>query len=179
VLLAVMAWLIAAACVAVGARRLRKILVLAAESEALLSDLRKARRGGERWSDYPRIVRELGPSLSADTPEESVIALNERLGDVARELAVGAELPAVSARVALFTAVFLAVVELSRTLAGPGGPALGTSGAALAAGITAAAVGFDLSRRARNAADRARGAWNTLSALVSGAGKNLPAGSRV
>jgi hypothetical protein len=168
VLLAVMAWLIAAVCIAVGARRFRKIAVLASETEALLSDLRKVRRSGNQWSDYPRIARELGPVMTADSAEESVAALNERLGDVARELAVGAELPAASARIGLFTGAILAVVELSRTLSEPSGVALGTSGTALAAGIVAAAVGFDLDRRTRTEADRARGAWNTLSSLVSG-----------
>jgi hypothetical protein len=165
VLLVVMAWLVAAACITVGARRFRKILALANDSEALLADLRKARRTGEPWSDYPRIVNELAPTLTAENAEEAVAALNERLGDVARELAVGAELPAVSARIGLFTGVILAVVELSRTLSGSA--AIGTSGAALAAGMAAAAVGSELDRRSRKATDRARAAWNTLSSLVS------------
>jgi hypothetical protein len=165
VLLAVMAWLVAAACVTIGARRFGKMLALANESEALLADLRKARRTGEAWSDYPRIVSELGPALIAENAEEAMAALNERLGDVARELTVGAELPAVSGRIGLFTGVILAVVELSRTLGS--GAALATSGAALAAGIAAGTLGFELDRRSRKATDRVRAAWNSLSSLAA------------
>jgi hypothetical protein len=168
VLLAVIAWLVAAACVAAGVSRFRKIHELSSEADALLADLRKIRRSGEAWSGNERIVRELAPALDAGSAEESVAALNERLGDVARELSVGAELPGTAGRIGLFSGVILGVVELARTLSGPGGPALGTSGAALAAGIGAAAVGIDLDRRSRREADRTREAWNALSALVPG-----------
>ena len=181
-LLAVIAWLIAATCIGIGARRLKRIATLGAEAAALLADLRKARRPGQQWSDYPRIARELGPALTANSSAESVAAWNERLGDVARELAVGAEVPAVSARVGLFGGVILAVVELSRTLGDPSGAALGASGAALAAGLTAGAVGYDMDRRARKEAERVRAAWNGISSLVSpgsgmaktGRGENSP-----
>jgi hypothetical protein len=169
VLLAVIAWLVAAACVAVGVRRFRKIHKLSTEANALLADLHKARRSGHAWSGYPRIVSELGPVVTANSAEESVAELNEKLGEVARELSVGAELPGTSGRIGLFSGVILAVVELARTLVGAGGAALGTSGAALAAGIGAAAVGIDLDRRSRREADRTREAWNAVSALLSGA----------
>lgn len=172
-LLAVIAWLVAVACVAVGAQRFRKVLALASEANALLADLRNARRSERSWSDYPRLASELGSVLDAASVEESVAAMNERLGEVARELAVGAELPRACARIGLFSGVILGVIELARTVPLPGGAALGTSGAALIAGISAAAVGFDLDRRARKEAGRAREAWNAISPLAAGTGKSL------
>ena len=184
-LLAVIAWLVAASCIAAGVSRFRKIRELSNEADALLADLRKVRRSGEAWTGHERIVRELASALNAESADESVAALNERLGEVARELSVGAELPGTSGRIGLFSGVILGVVELARTLSGPGGPALGTSGAALAAGIGAAAVGIDLDRRCKREADRTREAWNALSASVSAireakiAEKNRAPSSRV
>jgi hypothetical protein len=167
VLLALTAWLIGAVCVAAGARRLTKVGAFATDAEALLADLRRALRAGRSWSESPRVARELGPVLAAPSPEAAVGELNERLSEVSRGLAVGAEIPRAGARIGLFSGAVLSVVELIRTLGGPAGVALGTAGAALLAGLTGAVIGFELDRRARKAAGRCREAWNAISSTLA------------
>jgi hypothetical protein len=164
--LALTAWLVAAACSGAALRQWRKFSALADHAESLLAECRSARRSGRLLTDLPRVASELGSVLDADSAESAVAAFNERLVDVARDLAVGADVPRAAARIGLFSGAVLGVIELTRTLASPAGVALGPTLAAFLAGVAAAGVGYELDRRTQQQAGRGREAWNALGALL-------------
>jgi len=174
---ALTAWVVAAVCVGAGVRQLRKLSALAHGAESLLAECRRARRSGQPLTELPRVVTELGDVLDAPSAEASVAAFNERLSDVARDLAVGADVPRAAARIGLFSGAVLGVIELTRALATPDGVPLGGVLAAFLAGIAAAGVGYDLDRRSRREAGRGREAWNSLGSLVVRGGSGTAAKS--
>jgi hypothetical protein len=154
--LALTAWIVAAACAAAAVHHWRKLSSLADHAESLLAECRRARSAGQPWI-------ELLPASDLGNP---VAAFNERVADVARELAVGAEVPRAAARIGLFSGAVLGVIELARTLGAPEGAALGSVVAAFAAGAVAAGIGFEADRRSRRAAGRGREAWNALGGMI-------------
>jgi hypothetical protein len=164
---ALTAWCVAAACIAVGLRQWRKVLALADDAESLLAECRSALRAGRPLTEQPRLASELQSVLEASSPECAVAAFNERVADVARDLAVGADVPRAAARIGLFSGVVLGVIELTRALGSSSDAPMGTVLAAFFAGAVAAVVGFELDRRARREAGRGREAWNALGRLLA------------
>ncbi len=165
---ALAAWLVAAVCIGAGVRQWRKLAALADDAESLLAECRRARRSGQPLMELPRVVSELGEVIDAPSAEASMAAFNEKLSDVARDLAVGAEVPRAAARIGLFSGAVLGVIELTRSLATSNGVTPGPVLAAFLAGIAAAGVGYELDRRSRRDAGRGREAWNALGSLLAG-----------
>ena len=110
------------------------------------------------------VVREV---LGAPSRPAAVARLNEALGDVARELDVGAEVPRTATRVALASAMLFGLVELARRLPEGGAAGMPWALAALAAGISSAAVCLLLGRSAQARARRARDGWDRLSRILT------------
>lgn len=158
------AWLVATACLIVAAITTHGVRKLARDAESLLGDVRSVIRHNSGF-ETELLSRVLGDGSSTDGADR-VILLNERLGDVARQLDVGALIPAFAPRIALGTAGLLAVVELAGSLGGPE-PAVATALAAFAPGVVAMALGIALKKSHGAASARTREAWDELGRLLT------------
>jgi hypothetical protein len=159
-----LAWVVAIACLIVAAITTRGVRKLSRDAESLLADVRSLIRRNA-GSEAELLSRVFGDGSSTDAADR-VILLNERLGEIARQLDVGALIPAFAPRIALATAGLLAVVELAGSLGGPK-PAVTTALAAFAPGVVAMALGIALQKSHAAASARTREAWNELGRLLT------------
>jgi hypothetical protein len=104
---------------------------------------------------------ELEASVRAASSERARVALvNEELSDVARLVAVGAEVPRAAGRIALFSGVGLAIFELARQLSS--GIALAWTMSAALGGIISYLACVEIGRRAKLRGNDLRDHWNAL-----------------
>jgi hypothetical protein len=155
----ILAWLVAAACIAASARWLVRMLELARSAEALLAALRAIGAGAARGRDESMVQDQLGDAIGAPSDAHRIAALNDRLADVSRELQVGSDIPRAATRIALFSGTALAVIELSRSLPQPSVASVALS---FLAGVTGSLVSAQLGRLGGAAAARTRAAWNEV-----------------
>jgi len=144
-------------------RRLKSVARLAASAQA--SD------GLERAS-RARVLQRLAPEspmgslsrevLEAPSERAAIATLNEALGDVARELDVGREVPKSATRVALATGTLLALIEIGRLLPQGAARALPTAGGSFAVGLVGASLCLLIARGADDRARSARDGWDRL-----------------
>lgn len=162
-----LAVVVVAACVSLSAKRLA--LVSRIEREAVASDgLERASRD-RLFAKLPpggALARTATEVLAAPSRAAAVAALNEALGDVARELDVSREVPKSATRVTLASGALLALVELGRRL--PDGAASAMAGALppVAAGVVGAAICWSLARVAEQRGRRARDGWDRLGRIL-------------
>ena len=155
-----LAWLIAAAGVAVSLRRLSKLGETARLSRQRLERVRR-QTGAAGDDGFAALLRSLE---QAHTQGARVAIVNEQLSDVARSVDVGARIPESAARVALTAGVALALFELVPVV---------VQGRGLAAALVAGSSGFvgyvvctDIGRRARRHSQEIRACWNELGRLL-------------
>jgi hypothetical protein len=172
-LLALIAWSIAVACVAVTAKRFRRLSVMTAHVGPVLRELDVRRRTGRVGAV---LERELGEVFDAPSPEHATAAINDRLAEVARDLSVGSELPSAAARIALFAGTGLALIEVARTLPGP----IPIQGAllAFAGGVVGAVSCAELGRRSASMSRALRESWDAVAARALEPAPAGPSGAR-
>jgi hypothetical protein len=106
-------------------------------------------------------------ALTTKTPtatKECAAALDERLGDLDRELSTGRSVAAAAARVALLSSGLGAVLELLRD---PSGGGIAFALAAAAIGIASAAAIFELGRRQVRRSTELRAVWDRLAGAAA------------
>jgi len=118
-------------------------------------------RGGQ-WA----AVAALSEVLEAPTHAYGVAIINEQLGDVRRELDVGAEVPRSAARIALAAGTVLSVLAIARGLQ-RGGLMLGWAMAPFLVGLVGAVACMQLGRSAERHASSHRDAWNGLRSVFT------------
>lgn len=107
--------LVSGSCLAVVLAQLRRVNRGLEEVRALEALVRRARADGhaallEQSQAHPW----LNEVLYATTRPLAVLALNERLGEVARDCEVGKEIPRAGGRIAITAATALAICEILR-----------------------------------------------------------------
>lgn len=111
----------------------------------------------------PAMVDALTTKAAAAT-KEGAAALDERLGDLDRELSTGRSVAAAAARVALLSSGLGAVLELLRD---PSGGGIAFALAAAAIGIASAAAIFELGRRQVRRSTELRAVWDRLAGAAA------------
>lgn len=159
--------LVAALCLAWSGQRLRAARRFDRDgAPELLSALghggreraeRVALQHAEEWTSVS-VLREV---LDAPTHAYGVALINEQLGDVRRDLDMGAELPRASARIALAAGTALTVLEIARGLP-HGGLVLAWVAAPFVIGLVTALACTQVGRTAERHVVRHRDAWNGL-----------------
>lgn len=166
--LVLLAWCVGIGCVVVALRRLR--VVGAIEREAIACEgLERASRERvlaklDESSAQGRAAREV---LEAPSRPAAIARLNEALGEVVREIDIGAEVPRSATRVALASGGLTGLLELARRLPAEGAASLPWALAAFSAGIVCAGVCLVLGQRAETGARRARDGWDRLSRILA------------
>jgi hypothetical protein len=111
----------------------------------------------------PAMIDALTEKSDAAT-KAGAAALDERLGDLDRELSAGRAVSAAAARVALLSAGLGAVLELLRDLSGEGVVLALSAGAV---GVASAGACFELGRRSARRSTELRAVWDRLASVAA------------
>lgn len=164
---------VSAAAFLISAARLRELEKLLPNSASALraallgrdeTAVRRAVEGLFATEDFEHdlLARAL---LDGSSKEAAVAILNERLGDIARELAVGRTVPRAMGRVTLAAGTFAGVLQIGSTVSSPSGVLWAPAMWAFVAGCVGAGAAFEMDRRCGATSERVKVAWDEVAAL--------------
>lgn len=172
-LLAAFVGCVSATALAIAAMRLRAVAKLLPNSP---STLRAALRTRDQAAVHGAI-QGLFPAegfehdvltkalLDGSSTGAAVAVLNEYLGDVARELAVGRTVPRAMGRIALAAGTLAGVLQIGSTVSSPSGATWAPAVWAFVAGCLGAGAAFEMDRRCGALSERVRAGWDEVAAL--------------
>jgi hypothetical protein len=161
--------LIAIACGIASARRLQRVgtglgadverwtaKLGGSRADSPLARLRTAARGDAAFDELVEAL------AGAPSRAVGIAELNDLVGELARELEVGAAVPRAAGRIALFSGVALAVAAVAAGLPAGGQSSLAPAAAAFGLGLVGALACAALGRAAEGRTRRQREAWEQL-----------------
>jgi hypothetical protein len=163
---------VAIASALVARRRLVHVASLrVSDSAAVVRTIRSSTdqevaRAGERAPAESFEGRLLSAAASDAPPAVRIADVNELLGDLDRSLDTQRDVPKVIGRGALLAGSFTCVLELTLTVAGPGGPAWAPALLCFVLGLAGFFASLEADRRARRAAGEARAEWDRVAAAL-------------
>lgn len=168
---AIVAWLVAAACVYVGAARYRRVSRPDGADELARALRRANRESATRVVDAGTVppgpaLDLLSEVLAAPSHAHAIAAINEQLGDVSAELDGAGEVSRAGARISLAAGTVVALIRLATGL-GTGGAWLAWAMAAFAGGLFGAGWAMGLARLSEQRARDRREVWNRLTRMLA------------
>jgi len=110
--------------------------------------------------------RILSAAASEAPPAVRIADVNELLGDLDRSLDTQRDVAKVIGRGALLSGSLASVLELTLTVAGPGGPAWTPALLCFVLGLAGFLASLEVDRRARQATAEARAEWDRVAAAL-------------
>jgi hypothetical protein len=166
------------ACVWISARRaLRLKQGIGSELELWIRALRSARPAGDdrlarAAAREPGLAALLDAVASAPSRAAAIAELNDRAGELSRDLAVGAEVPRVAARIALAAGTACAVIAVAGAIGESTSRALLEATFAFCSGLAGAGGSAAFGRLADKRSARHRDNWAELRRAIE---RSLPA----